>query len=133
MSSHITSPFLQKTDPDKYGQRHPIESPVLVQSSLILLHEELEKISLEEKEHFLKAKEICPDIVTDAHMIVFLRCEQFNVDVRAFYMFVCLCQNVPTINFLSVFTYVKRWLPVGCANTGLEEFKYWALFGLFYH
>jgi len=86
-STHLTSPFLEKSDPDKYGQFHPIETPVLVQTSLILLNEELEKLSGDEKEAYLKAVEMCPNIVTsDDHKILFLRCEQYNVDVRMFYI-----------------------------------------------
>lgn len=85
-SAHITSPFLEKSHPDKYGQCHPIETPVLVQTSLILLNEELEKLGGEEKEAYLKAMAECPNIVTsNDHKLLFLRCEQYNVDVRSFY------------------------------------------------
>lgn len=84
-SIHVVSPFLEKTDPDKYGQSHPIETPILIQSSLILLNEEIEKYSGIEKEAYLKAIELCPNIVTtDDHKLLFLRCEQYNVDVRLF-------------------------------------------------
>ncbi len=30
MSSHITSPYLEKEEPDQYGQTHPIESDRLL-------------------------------------------------------------------------------------------------------
>lgn len=82
---HICSKFLKKRPPDIYGQKHAIETPALIQDSLELLESELWKLSDEKLSGMRNASMRCPDIFeSKEHRIMFLRCEQFNVDVRIF-------------------------------------------------
>lgn len=81
---HITSPHLEKEEPDQYGQTHPIETAELIDTSLILMNKELEKISKDDKKDFTEASIKCPKLcMSDEHKLMFLRCEQFNADMAA--------------------------------------------------
>jgi hypothetical protein len=78
----VVSPHLRKTDPDQYGQEHPIETPELISSSLSLLLVELANIRRSERQYLVEAEEKYPELAkSDEHRILFLRCEMFNVDV----------------------------------------------------
>jgi len=71
-----------------YGQRHPLETPELINDSLELLVEELWKLPDEDQSGTQKASIRCPDIIeSKEHRLMFLRCEQFNVDVSGFESF----------------------------------------------
>lgn len=81
----IAPPTTCSADAGKlYGQIHPVETPELIGHGQAALQDELEKLSSEKKQGWLKAKEKCPDIVNDEqHTLLFLRCEVFNADLAA--------------------------------------------------
>lgn len=80
----VVSPHLRKTDPDQYGQEHPIETPELISSSLSLLVVELANIRRSDRQYLVEAEEKYPELAkSDEHRILFLRCEMFNVDLAA--------------------------------------------------
>lgn len=84
---HVCSRFLQKRPPDLYGQRHAIETSKCVSDSLRLLEEEIQKLSEEKRSGMDHASVICPEIFeSKEHRLLFLRCEQFNVDLAAMRM-----------------------------------------------
>lgn len=66
---------------DIYNQAHPEETPELITKGQAALHDEISKLSPDKKKGWLQAKEKCPDLVDDAHTLMFLRCEVFNADV----------------------------------------------------
>ena len=81
---HVCSKFLKKRRPDLYGQRHAIETPQLIQDSLVLLEDELCKLPEEDQSGLIRASIECPDIFdSKEHRLLFLRCEQYNVDLAA--------------------------------------------------
>ena len=46
------------------------------------MNTEIDKLSFLEKKDLLEAYEKCPEVSkSDAHKLMFLRCEQFNADV----------------------------------------------------
>ena len=70
--------------PYSYGQKHPVETEESVSDALKRLKEEIDGISDNVKACWLKAKERCPPkLVDDRHLLLFLRCEVFNVDLAA--------------------------------------------------
>lgn len=69
------------TPPDQYGQRHPIETDALISIKLKELEVEIESIPKERREAYSQALEKCPDLLTDAFKLMFLRSEVFNADV----------------------------------------------------
>lgn len=79
---HICSRFLKRGPPDLYGQRHAIESSKCISDSLRLFEREIWKLPTEKKSGIEQASVICPEIFESReHRLLFLRCEQFNVDV----------------------------------------------------
>lgn len=78
---HICSRFLKKKPPDIYGQQHAIESPKCVSDSLRLLEKEITKLPDDLRAGLDQAAVFCPELLTKEHQLMFLRCEQFNVDV----------------------------------------------------
>jgi hypothetical protein len=70
------------TDVDIYGQRHPIESPALIESKLGEFEDELENLPPGKVENVVAAEELCPELVTPAFKLMFLRCECFDSKVR---------------------------------------------------
>eukprot|EP00984_Skeletonema_dohrnii_P038981 scaffold42828_cov178-Skeletonema_dohrnii-CCMP3373.AAC.2 len=80
---HLCSRFLKKRPPDIYGQRHAIESSKCVGDSLRLLEKEITKLPDDLRAGLDQAAVFCPELLTKEHSIMFLRCEQFNVDLAA--------------------------------------------------
>lgn len=79
---HICSRHLKKHPPDIYGQKHAIETPDLIQDSLILLENEIWNLPESDQATLVKVSIDCPEIFeSEEHRLMFLRCEQFNVDV----------------------------------------------------
>jgi hypothetical protein len=79
---HICSRFLKKKPPDIYGQKHVIESSKTVNDSLRLLDKEIKKLPDDIRVGLDEAMIYCPEIAeSKEHRLLFLRCEQFNVDV----------------------------------------------------
>lgn len=65
-----------------YGQKQqPEETPEFLSKSHADLLDELEKRA-DGNKGWLKAKELCPDLVGEEHRLMFLRCELFNAEVR---------------------------------------------------
>lgn len=65
--------------PDEYGHVHPNETQSLVRSKLEDLELELAKLS--KKDAYEQAQTKCPDQLTDAFKLMFLRCEVFDAIV----------------------------------------------------
>ena len=83
-TKHMCSRFLKKRSPDIYGQRHAIESSKCISDSLRLLERELWSLPEEKKSGIEQARVLCPEIFeAKEHRMLFLRCEQFNVDVSS--------------------------------------------------
>lgn len=81
-SKHVFSRYLKKRPQDIYGQRHAIETTDLIQDSLILLENEIWNLPEEDQSTLIRASIECPGIFESKdHRLMFLRCEQFNVDV----------------------------------------------------
>ena len=79
---HICSRFLKKKPPDIYGQKHVIESSKSVTDSMRLLDKEIKKLPDDIRVGLDEAMIYCPEIAeSKEHRLLFLRCEQFNVDV----------------------------------------------------
>lgn len=69
---------VEMTEPDRFGQSHPLENPDLIAAKMKELELELEKFS--EKDDYQQAETKCPDLV-NSFKRAFLRCEVFNADV----------------------------------------------------
>mmetsp|Transcript_29867 Transcript_29867/g.42409 ORF Transcript_29867/g.42409 Transcript_29867/m.42409 type:complete len:80 (+) Transcript_29867:14-253(+) len=71
---------VELTEPDVYGQRHPIETPELIDSRLKELDEALDVLN--KKDNWLQAKEKCPpELIGNQFKLMFLRCHKFKVQV----------------------------------------------------
>ena len=69
------------SEPDVYGQRHPVETPALITETLAQLEVEIDLLPEASKVGLEQAKQKCPDMLDDAFKLMFLRCEVFNTDV----------------------------------------------------
>ena len=69
------------TEPDIYGQRHPIESDTLIALELANFEYELKRLDCVEKVAVIEAKRRCPALLTNEFKLMFLRCECFNAKV----------------------------------------------------
>lgn len=84
---HVCSRFLKKRPPDLYGQMHAIETSKCISDSLRLLEKEIRKLPEEKRSGMDHASVICPEIFeSKEHRLLFLRCEQFNIDLAAIRM-----------------------------------------------
>jgi hypothetical protein len=71
------------------GQLHPNETPELIAQKLIEMESEIEKLQIaaadpNTKQNCLQlsiAQQRCPELMTDAFKLMFLRCEVFNANV----------------------------------------------------
>jgi len=107
---HVYSRFLKKRPPDLYGQRHAIETDKCINDSLRLLEKELQKIPNVKRSGLEQASVICPEIYeSKEHRLLFLRCEQFNADVSAHILMMCLshANNTDfTLHHSSIYTLI---------------------------
>jgi hypothetical protein len=71
------------TEPDIYGQRHPVESEMLIVVKLEDFEYEMELLDSVDKVAFIEAKRRCPELLTDKFKLMFLRCECFNAKVSS--------------------------------------------------
>lgn len=68
---------------DMYAQVHPIETPELIATGLAKLQKELNLLPAKDTAVFHRATIESPELVDDAHRLMFLRCELFNADLAA--------------------------------------------------
>ena len=67
-----------------YGQKPPVdETPSLLTQSHSSLLDHAAKLPDEKRAGWERAKMTCPELVTEDHLTMFLRCELFNVEVRS--------------------------------------------------
>jgi hypothetical protein len=95
-SSSLNGPC-QRSDPDVYGQRHPIESPTLIATKLqefnSLIQQQIDmynsttittttkfKTTKSNEPKFMIAERLCPNITTSTFKLLFLRCECYDVE-----------------------------------------------------
>lgn len=71
------------TKPDVYGQKHPLETPELIQRKLHELDLEIAKIAPNNKKHLLEAERRCPKLLSDEFKLKFLRTDVFEADKAA--------------------------------------------------
>ena len=69
------------TEPDQYGQAHPIETQDVVIHSLKEFEAAVEAIPAKDKPSLTEAQQKCPQLLTDDFKLQFLRCEVFNEKV----------------------------------------------------
>jgi hypothetical protein len=72
---------VKMSEPDIYGQRHPVESPELIVKTLAQLEVEIDELPAASKVGLEQAKQKCPDMLDNAFKLFFLRCEVFNANV----------------------------------------------------
>jgi CRAL/TRIO domain len=83
MTSSDDTTFLDD-EPDQYGQRHPVESPELLERKQQEFQFELDTIPDNVKKNVLLAQEKCPQLATDdTFKLMFLRTELFNAKLAA--------------------------------------------------
>ena len=80
----------QRSAPDLYSQRHPIESSTLITSKLhdfdneilhaVSMHAATKKGNSTAEPKFLVAERTCPNITTPSFKLMFLRCECYHVE-----------------------------------------------------
>ena len=67
--------------PDMYGQVHPIETPQGIVSALQEFKDSVSKLPAKQTTALRQAQEKCPHILSDDFLLLFLRCEVYNVQV----------------------------------------------------
>jgi len=77
---------LKHAEADIYGQRHPVESPALIDCKLEEFDEAVRGLMCCSSAATVlrTASERCPELLTDSFKLMFLRCECFDVTVRLF-------------------------------------------------
>jgi hypothetical protein len=76
------------TDPDIYGQRHPIEGEELVQFKLREFDLAVAAIPPKSRQTVDTAETRCPQLLTNRFKLMFLRCDCFNAAVSFFLLIV---------------------------------------------
>ena len=69
------------TDPDIYGQAHPLENEELIGSKLKAFEVAVAEIPNADKKNLVLAQSKCPELLTEGFKLQFLRCEVFNEKV----------------------------------------------------
>lgn len=77
------APQVMFTPPDVYGQKHPIESPELIQYKLYQFDLKLDSIPAKGKKELMKAQKLCPEVLDDRFKLMFLCTDVFDVDKAA--------------------------------------------------
>jgi CRAL/TRIO domain len=75
--------FIQYHEPDVYGQIHPIETPELIEVSLIGFEDELRLLPTEQTLYAYEAEIKCPTLAQRDLKIAFIRTESFQVKAAA--------------------------------------------------
>jgi hypothetical protein len=70
------------SDPNQYGQTHPIETPDLLERKQKEFQVELDKIPDKEKKSVILALEKSPELLNEKFKLMFLRTEVFDANVR---------------------------------------------------
>jgi hypothetical protein len=73
---------IEMTEPDIYGQCHPMETHELIQSKFEEFEAELLTLPTTQTASLGMAQEKCPELLDTDFKVMFLRCEVFNVKVR---------------------------------------------------
>jgi hypothetical protein len=82
-NSSDTQPLqVELTEPDVYGQRHPIENETLIAYKLREFGDEIKKLCPNQSVNLLTAERLCPELVMPSFKLIFLRCECFDAEVR---------------------------------------------------
>jgi CRAL/TRIO domain len=72
----------QQQPPDQYGQRHPVETPELLERKQNEFQVELDQMPDAAKKNVVFAQEKCPDLATsDKFKLMFLRTEVFHTEL----------------------------------------------------
>jgi hypothetical protein len=78
---------IRTSDPDIYGQSHPVETPEIIAAALEEFRSQLHKASASaSKNAVLHAQAKCPELLTDDFHLFFLRCEVFHIDVSVLHL-----------------------------------------------
>jgi hypothetical protein len=72
---------IEMTEPDIYGQCHPMETDELIQAKLKEFEAELLTLTTTQTASLAMAQEKCPELLDTDFKVMFLRCEVFNVKV----------------------------------------------------
>jgi len=72
----------EQQQPDIYGQVHPTETPELLKQKLAEFDADVKKLPKDKTTSLIIAQKKCPDLLTDAFKLQFLRCEVFRTKVR---------------------------------------------------
>ena len=85
MTTGSRRPRRHKEVPDVYGQVHPHETPELIAEKLVALDAEVGNLPKDKKISLMMAQERCPQLLTNAFKLQFLRCDVFRVKVSLLY------------------------------------------------
>ena len=75
---------LNNEKPDIYGQIHPTETPQGIETALKEFKDSVAELPVKQTTALRQAEERCPQLLTDDFLLLFLRCEVYNVQV-------CVC------------------------------------------